>query len=534
MKEVTRIHIAKVSYDAELEAKKELESYLKALEAYSEDGDILDDVEVRMTEILLERGVKRGGVITHKDVMALKEQLGEPRDFMSDGDIAVDPNDETQMSAEASRKLFRDTDHAVFGGVLSGVAAFFKVSPALVRILFIIVALASFGTAVLVYVVLWIAVPPAKTTADKLQMNGEPVTLSSIRKLNESEAGKSSKNEGRKVLLILLGVFSAMGAFGAVAITLFVTWVVIFGHHNQVFQMSDGAGFMVAAFALMVASGLLLTILFSLAAYASFAARLTKRVGVSMIIVVVLGMMTFGTALGLGQYASLHYNDAVKANVKEENLALPAGVEKIDGLSVDASSVYVRYIVSTETPRASLRVMPANDTKGISATLEGSILKISGQMPKKDACNFFWCEGPFVTIYGPALSRITAEKNADIEYQADNQKRLAVTGKEGSEVIIFKGAIELLSIQAKPGAEIAAGSATITKVDAELENGVDVELGTVAELNIRVPKSCPSTNKTHIEVGGISATSFMLNGEQTKAAGLVNGCLNLELLSEEE
>src|SRR6266496_1914776 len=98
MKEITRIHIAKVSYEAEIEAKRELESYLKTLEAYSEDADILDDVEVRMTEILADRGVKAGGVITTKDVTALEEQLGEPRDFMGAGDIAVGPEDEEKIT----------------------------------------------------------------------------------------------------------------------------------------------------------------------------------------------------------------------------------------------------------------------------------------------------------------------------------------------------------------------------------------------------------------------------------------------------
>lgn len=534
MKEVTRIHIAKISYDAELEAKKELESYLKALEAYSEDGDILDDVEVRMTEILLERGVKKGGVITHKDILALKEQLGEPRDFMGEGDIAVGPDDETQMSTEASRRLFRDSDHAVLGGVLSGVAAFFKVSPALVRILFIIVAFASFGTALLVYIVLWIAVPPAKTTADKLQMNGEAVTLSSIRKLNESEVGKTSSNEGKKVLLALLGVFSIMGALGSAAITFFVTWVVLFGHYNHVFQMSDGAGFMIAAFVLMVASGMLLTILCSLSAYASFAAKLTKRVGISMIVVTILGMLTFGAALGLGQYASLRYGDAVKANVKEEALTLPTGIEKIDALSVDTPGVHVTYIASTEAPKASFRVLPADSKKQVSVALEGSTLKVTGQHVKDDSCNLFWCEGPFVTIYGPVLQGITTDKKSNVDYQADNQKQLRVVAKEGSTVTLPKGTIEQLMVQARSGSEVLAGYATVTKADAELENNVSLELGTVTELTMKVPNSCPSGGKSHVEVGGISTGILTLNGQQAKANAVANGCLNLEVQSEEK
>jgi phage shock protein PspC (stress-responsive transcriptional regulator) len=534
MKEVTRIHIAKISYDAELEAKKELESYLKALEAYSEDGDILDDVEVRMTEILTERGVKKGGVITHKDILALKEQLGEPRDFMSEGDMAVGPDDEVQINTEASRKLFRDTDHAVLGGVLSGIAAFFKVSPALIRILFIIVALASFGTALLVYIVLWIAVPPAKTTADKLQMNGEAVTLSSIRRLNESEAGKPSSNEGRKVLLALLGVFSIMGALGAAAVTLFVAWVVLFGHFNHVFQMNDGAGFMIAAFVLMVSSGLLLTILFSLAAYASFAAKLTKRVGVSMIIVTVLGMLTFGTALGLGQYASLRYGDAVKANVKEEVLALPAGVEKIDSLAVDAPGLHVTYIASTDTPHASFRVLPVNNQKNVDIKLEGSVLKISGQNQKKESCHVFWCEGPFVTIYGPALANVTADKKADVEYLAGTQKQLMLTTQEGAEATLSKGIIDSLTVQAGVGSEVLAGAASITSVTATTEHGANIELGTVANLTLTNSMACPNGRSAIIELSDVTSNKMIVNGQQLAAKSTRSGCYNINVENDRE
>src|SRR5690349_11568976 len=127
MKEITRIHIAKVSYDVELVAKKDLESYLKTLEAYSNDTEIIEDIEIRITEILAERGIKKGGVISEADVKALKQQLGEPREFMTDGDIVVGHDDEPRMDTDSVRKLYRNTDNAVVGGVLSGIASFFKI-----------------------------------------------------------------------------------------------------------------------------------------------------------------------------------------------------------------------------------------------------------------------------------------------------------------------------------------------------------------------------------------------------------------------
>jgi phage shock protein PspC (stress-responsive transcriptional regulator) len=538
MKEITRIHIAKVTYEAELEAKKELEAYLKSLEAYSDDADILDDIEVRMTEILSERGVKKGGVVTVKDVKALRKQLGEPNEFMGDGDIAVGPEDESQLHPESSRKLFRDIDHAVVGGVLSGIAAFFKVSPALIRILFIIIAFASFGTALLVYIVLWIAVPPAKTAADKLQMNGQPVTLSSIRKLNESEARtlRTADKQSKRVLLTLLGVFSVMGAVGAIFMTLFVTGVVIFGQSNHYIQMGDGSGFFIAAFVLAVASGLLLTILFSLGAYASFAMRATKRVIVSMVVIVVVGLLSFGTALGLAQYGSLRYGNAIKANMHEEQLPLPAGSETMDSLIVDAPNAQILYIVSNDTPRVVARTVPgkSDSIKDITVSFEGKTLKVTGGQRQHPDCKVFWCEGPFITVYGPALKQLTAEKKTDVDYASETQDRLEITTKEGAEVIISRGTIKTLAFTAMSGSAVEAGAATITSVEATINSDTNVELGTIANFTLTGPTSCPASSAAGMEVAGVTATTMVLNGQQVPVKSFENGCMKISIESSEE
>ena len=91
MKEITRIHIAKTAYDIELAAKKAIEKYITALERYADDPELLGDIEIRITELLKERGVQAGGVITADDVAAVRAQLGEPSEFLPEGagDIAV-------------------------------------------------------------------------------------------------------------------------------------------------------------------------------------------------------------------------------------------------------------------------------------------------------------------------------------------------------------------------------------------------------------------------------------------------------------
>jgi phage shock protein PspC (stress-responsive transcriptional regulator) len=78
-----------------------------------------------------------------------------------------------------TRRLFRDPDHTVFGGVCSGLAAYFNIDVLLMRVLFFAAFfLGLFGF--WIYIILWIVAPKANTVAEKLEMRGEPVTVENI------------------------------------------------------------------------------------------------------------------------------------------------------------------------------------------------------------------------------------------------------------------------------------------------------------------------------------------------------------------
>lgn len=312
MKEITRIHIAKVPYDIEIVAKKHLEAYLRNLDAYGMDAEIIGDIEIRITEILMDRGVKKDSVISDDDVTALIGQLGEPSDFVGDGTATVKKDIET-LDADVSRKLFRNTDNAIFGGVLSGIAIFLGLDVIWVRLIFILVSFVSFGAALLVYVVLWIAVPPMKTAADRLRMLGKSVTIESIRELNEQDGAHAIRvgsASGRRVVLLIIGSMSAIGAMATMLLTVGVG-VRALVHGYTMF--ADGNSHLLdVAFLLFILSGLLLTILCILVAFASFTQKVTRKVVISVCIVIALGLASFGTAIGLTQYSSLRHGTFIQ------------------------------------------------------------------------------------------------------------------------------------------------------------------------------------------------------------------------------
>ena len=105
--------------------------------------------------------------------------------------IVLPGRDDMTVDAKV-KKLFRNPDDQVLGGVSSGIAAYFGLDATVIRILFI-ASIFFGGAGFVVYIVLWIITPPALTLTDKMQMKGEPVTLSNI----ESSIKKNFRvNEG--------------------------------------------------------------------------------------------------------------------------------------------------------------------------------------------------------------------------------------------------------------------------------------------------------------------------------------------------
>ncbi|QCR22936.1 PspC domain-containing protein [Pontibacter sp. SGAir0037] len=116
------------------------------------------------------------------------------------------------------KKLFRDPEDKKIGGVASGIAKYFGVDVAVVRILFLAsVFLGGFG--LMIYIVIWIAVPEAVTLTERMQMQGNPVTLSGIEQtlkdnLNMKDSNGEESTFARLILLpirLISQIFSWLG-----------------------------------------------------------------------------------------------------------------------------------------------------------------------------------------------------------------------------------------------------------------------------------------------------------------------------------
>ncbi|MBC3757600.1 PspC domain-containing protein [Hyunsoonleella sp. SJ7] len=185
MNKTVNINLAGIFFHIDEDAYLKLQRYLEAIKRSFTDSqgrsEIIADIEARVAELFTERVQNEKQVIRIKEVDEVIAIMGQPEDYLVDDEIFEDGPQATSHSHRPSRKLFRDTDNSYIGGVSSGLAHYFGIDAIWIRLAWILLV-AGAGTGVLLYILLWILVPEAKTTAEKIMMTGEPVNISNIEK----------------------------------------------------------------------------------------------------------------------------------------------------------------------------------------------------------------------------------------------------------------------------------------------------------------------------------------------------------------
>ena len=187
MNKTININLASTFFHIDESAYNLLQSYLNKLEKAFKNSqgkeEILRDIEVRIAELFQERKKHPDYVINEKDINEVIDILGQAEDF------EVEESQETSkgQTHTASKKLFRDPDDRYIGGVASGLGYYFGIDTIWIRILWLIFGFFSLGTITFIYIILWILIPEAVTTNDKLRMKGEPVNIATIEKKIKEE-----------------------------------------------------------------------------------------------------------------------------------------------------------------------------------------------------------------------------------------------------------------------------------------------------------------------------------------------------------
>lgn len=195
MKKTLNINLAGMVFHIDEDAYSRLKDFLAAIErklkGEANSKDIMADIEARIAELLNEKiGVKRQAVIM-ADIEYVIEVIGEPEMIFDE-----EPKEQWKSSSSSERKyrrMYRDPDNRVVSGVCSGLAAYWHLDPTIVRVVFVVLAVLGFS-GVIIYLVLLIILPEAQTTAQKLEMRGEPVTAESIKNFFAEEFENVKQN----------------------------------------------------------------------------------------------------------------------------------------------------------------------------------------------------------------------------------------------------------------------------------------------------------------------------------------------------
>jgi len=189
MNKTVNINLGGIFFHIDEDAYYKLKQYLDAIrnslsDAPKEKDEIIKDIEIRISELLSEKIKDVRQVVNLKDVENIIKIMGNPEDYSTE-DSFFDEEDSTSKSTN-KKKLYRDPDDKFLGGVCSGIAHYINIDPIWVRLFWLFFAF-TYGSGILIYILLWLLLPVANTASQKLEMEGEAVNISNIEKKIKEE-----------------------------------------------------------------------------------------------------------------------------------------------------------------------------------------------------------------------------------------------------------------------------------------------------------------------------------------------------------
>lgn len=202
MKRTVSVNIKGMNFLIEEDAYELLQDYMDRLSQSlrNEKGnkEITEDIELRIAELCSSKLTDKKQVIEIEDIQSILETLGDPAQYIDEDaepSETFSKNQENSHSKEKDRRLFRDVDKATIAGVCAGISNFFNIDVVIVRAIFVVMFLFG-GFGFPLYIILWIIVPKANSTIDRLRMKGKAVTVESVRDEVET-AAERLKNESK-------------------------------------------------------------------------------------------------------------------------------------------------------------------------------------------------------------------------------------------------------------------------------------------------------------------------------------------------
>lgn len=248
MKPTTKVSIGGLAFTLEEDAYLILNNYLQSLKKHfannTESEEIIADIEFRLSELLQMRLNSTDDVVTVNEASEIIKIMGNPKDFDDSINITDDSSttsslDNTFVNNEKNpdfeKKLYRDLDNKVIGGVCSGIGHYFKIDPTAIRLIFLGLFLLLFFawhhapsslTIIGLYVLLWIIMPAARTFKQKIAMTGDDPSITNIEERNQATVRKYKGSSINKVLGTLLNI--VVGFVAVITFLFLISFIAVF------------------------------------------------------------------------------------------------------------------------------------------------------------------------------------------------------------------------------------------------------------------------------------------------------------------
>lgn len=334
-----------------------LQNYLEALKKKfsneAERQEILNDIEARIAEMLSQKLADRKEVVSLAEVQAIMDAMGKPEDIAGDetettttAGAAAQPAGTTYYEP-VKKRLFRDADDAQVAGVIAGLCHYFGINdPVWMRIAAVILIFVTSGSIILLYLLLVVVVPKALTSAEKLQMKGEPVNINTIEKEIKDSFTRTGETVSRfvkdetfferagnttlSILKVLLRIFVAgvlaLAVFMLMCVILFfvVSYILGTSQFNEVSQLLVDSHYTISLFSfgiLLFFGAPLLAIIY--AALRVFTGHRSRVTGLKWVL---LSMWFVGfVLLGLTGYRTIKNFRSSVSKQEQTPLMQPAG-----------------------------------------------------------------------------------------------------------------------------------------------------------------------------------------------------------------
>ena len=239
MKTTENISLGGLAFTIEADAYAELNRYIEEISGCFRNhpcgSEIVEDIEVRISELLKEKCTE-GTVVSLVMVEEIKKRIGDPKELgEQEGETASDTVHDEESPRQTKetfrdRRVYRDIDNRVLGGVCAGLGEYFNLDKVIFRVLFLIFFVLGFIggdeglflISLVAYLILWIAIPAARTVEQKCEMRRKPINLEGfkskenrfereVKEVVESPAGRTL---GRVLLTVVGIILLAIGMGG--------------------------------------------------------------------------------------------------------------------------------------------------------------------------------------------------------------------------------------------------------------------------------------------------------------------------------